>query len=79
IRMAKETGRIVTVDNHNIIGGLGSAVAEVLCEKCPTRLRRIGIRDVFGRSGTNDEMKKYFGITSDDIARQIEDFVRSRA
>jgi len=79
VRLAEETGRIITVDNHNIIGGLGSAVAEVLCEKRPTRLRRIGIRDVFGKSGTNDEMKKYFGISADDIARQIEDFVRSKA
>jgi transketolase len=78
VGLAGRTGRIVTVDNHNIIGGLGSAVAEVLCERRPTPMRRIGIRDVFGKSGTNDEMKKYFGITAEDIARQIEEFVRNR-
>jgi transketolase len=79
VKLAQETGRIVTVDNHNIIGGLGSAVAEVLSEQRPTWLKRIGVRDVFGKSGTNDEMKKYFGIAADDIARQIEEFVRGKA
>jgi transketolase len=79
IKTATDCGKIVTVDNHNIIGGLGSAVAEVLSEKRPTLLKRIGVRDIFGKSGTNDEMKKYFGISADDIARQIEEFLRGKA
>ncbi len=75
IKAAEQTGKIVTVDNHNIIGGLGSAVAEVLCENHPVPLRRIGIRDVFGKSGTNDAMKKKFGLTSADIQKQVLDFL----
>ncbi len=74
IKAARETEFIVTVDNHNIYGGMGSAVAEVVCETVPTRVKRIGVRDVFGRSGSDDEMKKKFGLRSQDIAQQIIDF-----
>jgi len=74
IKAAQETGKIVTVENHNIIGGLGSAVAEVLSEKYPVKLKRIGMRDVFGKSGTNEEMKKKFGLRAEDIAQEVIDF-----
>ncbi len=74
IKAAKETEFIVTVDNHNIYGGMGSAVTEVVCESVPARVKRIGVRDVFGRSGSDDEMKKYFGLRSQDIADQIWEF-----
>jgi len=77
IKAAKDTGRIVTVENHNIIGGLGSTVAEVLSEKYPVKLKRIGIRDVFGKSGTNEEMKKKFGLDDFGIFMQIYDFLKS--
>ena len=77
VKAAQEIGKIVTVENHNIIGGLGSAVAEVLTEKCPVRLKRIGIRDVFGKSGTNEEMKKKFGLRAEDITREIMNFVKN--
>lgn len=77
IKAAQETGKIVTIENHNIIGGLGSAVAEVLSEKYPVKLKRIGIRDVFGKSGTNEEMKKKFGLRAEDIAREIMDFINN--
>lgn len=77
IKAAKETGKIVTVENHNIIGGLGSAVAEVLSEKYPVKLKRIGIRDVFGKSGTNEEMKKKFGLRAEDIAGKIMNFINN--
>lgn len=77
IKAAKETGKIVTVENHNIIGGLGSAVAEVLSEKYPVKLKRIGIRDVFGKSGTNEEMKKKFGLRAEDIAYEITNFINN--
>ncbi len=76
VQAAQETGRIVTVDNHNIIGGLGSAVAEVLSEECPVKLKRIGVRDTFGRSGTNEEMLKWFGLRTEDIAAQVLEFLR---
>jgi transketolase len=74
IKAARETKFIVTVDNHNIYGGMGSAVTEVVCESAPARVKRIGVRDVFGRSGSDDEMKKYFGLRSIDIADQIIEF-----
>ncbi len=77
IKAAQETSKIVTVENHNIIGGLGSAVAEVLSEKYPVKLKRIGIRDVFGKSGTNEEMKKKFGLRTEDIAEKVKVFVRN--
>jgi len=77
IKAAEETGRIVTVENHNIIGGLGSAVAEVISEKFPVKLKRIGVRDVFGKSSTNEEMKEKFGLTAEDIAKEVSIFLGS--
>jgi len=59
------------VDNHNIFGGLGSAVAEVVCEKMPVKVRRMGVRDVFGKSGTNEEMQKRFGLRAEDIEKEV--------
>jgi transketolase len=73
---ARETGRIVTVDNHNIYGGLGSAVAEVVAEEAPARLKRIGVRDIFGKSGTNEQMMKRFGLRAEDIERDVLEFLK---
>jgi transketolase len=75
LQAARETNCIVTVDNHNIIGGLGSAVAEYLSEVHPTRVKRIGVRDVFGRSGSNAEMKRKFGVSAEAITGQILDYL----
>ena len=75
IKAAKETGRLITVDNHNIYGGMGSAVTEVVCEMYPVPVKRIGIRDMFGRSGSDDAMKKKFGIRAEDITAQILEFI----
>jgi len=77
LQAARETGRIVTVDNHNIYGGLGSAVAEVLAEQHPTRMRRVGIRDRFGASGTNEQMLARYGLRAQDIEREVRDFLAS--
>ena len=66
-KAAEETGRILTIDNHNIYGGMGSAVCEVVAEKKPVPVRRMGVRDVFGKSGSNDAMKAHFGLRSEDI------------
>lgn len=71
IRAAKETKKIVTIEDHNIIGGLGSSVCEVLAENYPTKVIRMGINDVFGKSGTAEELMKYFKITAEDIIKQI--------
>jgi transketolase len=77
IKAATETDCIITVDNHNIYGGMGSAVAEVVSERRPTRVKRIGVRDVFGRSGSDEAMKKKFGLRAEDIFQQIVDYMDS--
>lgn len=65
---AMETGAIVTAENHNIVGGLGSAVAELLADCFPAPVERVGAKDVFGEVGPSDYLKQRFGITADDIA-----------
>ena len=67
IKSAKETKKIVTIEDHSIIGGLGSSVCEVLSENYPTKVTRIGMQDEFGRSGSGEELLKYFGICSEKI------------
>ncbi len=64
VKAARETGAVVTAENHNIIGALGSAVAEALCENCPVPLERIGVRDHFGEVGKAPELMEEFGITA---------------
>ncbi len=66
-KAALETGAIVTCEEHNVIGGLGSAVAEVLCENAPAVLQRIGTQDVFGRSGKPNELFEIYGLTAEAI------------
>ncbi len=67
-RAARETGAIVTAEEHNIIGGLGSAVAEVLSETCPVPLRRVGMQDTYGHSGTVPALLEAYGLTPAAIA-----------
>ena len=69
VKAAEETGALVTAEEHSIIGGLGSAVSEVVGEMCPVPVERIGVRDVFGQSGTPDELMKVYSLTADDIVR----------
>ena len=71
IKCAKETKKLISVEDHNIIGGLGSSICEVLCEKCPTNLTRLGIKDTFGKSGKAEELMKYFGIDKDSIIEAV--------
>ena len=68
---AVKTGAIVTVENHNIIGGLGSAVAEVLAENIPTPMERVGVQDEFGEVGLQDYLKNRFGLTSEEICKKV--------
>ena len=72
LKAARETGGIVTVDNHSIYGGVGSAVCELVAEEYPVKVKRVGVRDVFGKSGSNEAMKEKFGLRSIDIAREAE-------
>ena len=67
VRAAKETGAIITVENHSVIGGLGSAVAEVLAEQCPCKMHRLGIQDRFGEVGDRAYLRKCMGIDTTDI------------
>ena len=67
IKCAKETKKLISIEDHNIIGGLGSAIAEVLVEEWPTKLIRLGVKDTFGKSGKAEELMKYFKITYNDI------------
>ena len=65
---AQQTGAIVTAENHNIIGGLGSAVCEALAGTCPVPVECVGVHDRFGEVGPIDYLKKTFGLTAEDIA-----------
>ena len=76
IKSAKKTGRVITVEEHNIIGGLGEAVCACLSENCPTPVKRIGINDEFGHSGPAVELLKQFGLSAEHIAQVAQDFVK---
>lgn len=71
VKAAKETKHIITIEDHNVIGGLGSAVCEVLAESYPTQVTRMGIHDTFGKSGKAEELMKAFHITAEDIMKEI--------
>ena len=71
VKTAKKTGRVFTVEEHSIIGGLGAAVSEVLSEKQPTKVTRIGVNDVFGESGPAKELLHKYGLDAEGIANRI--------
>ena len=75
IRSASKTGKVVTAEEHNVIGGLGGAVAECLSEKCPTRMLRIGVRDRFGESGPAGELLHKYQLDAEGLYQQIKAFV----
>ena len=75
IKSAKETKAIVTAEEHSIIGGLGSAVSEVLAEECPTILKRVGIKDVFGESGNPNDLLEKYGLTYKDIINSVKEVI----
>lgn len=72
IALAKETKAIVTVEEHQVIGGMGSAVAEVLAQNCPVPVEFIGVRDKFGQSGTPDELVEHYGMGKDSIKEAVK-------
>ena len=75
VAAAKETGKVVTVEEHSVIGGLGSAVAEVLAEKAPTKMMRIGVNDTFGESGPAVALIKKYGLDAESIYKKVKEFV----
>ncbi len=76
IKAAKETNCIITVENHSIIGGLGSAVAEILSENYPTLMKRIGINDAFGESGALDDLFTKYDLTSENIVKEAKKLIK---
>lgn len=72
IEQAKKTRFVITVENHSIIGGLGSAVCELLAEYYPTPVHRLGVNDTFGQSGQWQELLEYYGLTADKLAQSIK-------
>ena len=75
---AAETGAIVTAEEHNIIGGLGSAVSEVVCERCPVPVLRVGVEDCFGRSGKVPALLEMYGLTPAHIAEKAKAAVKMK-
>lgn len=78
LRAAKETGAVVSVEDHNVKGGLGSAIAELLAENYPVKMKMIGINDVFGGSGKVDELYAKFGLSAEQIVKSVKEFVKSK-
>ena len=76
VAAAKETGKVVTVEEHSVIGGLGSAVCDVLAEKAPTKVLKIGVNDTFGESGPALELIKKYGLDADSIYEKVKAFVK---
>ena len=73
IKCAKETKKLVSVEDHSVIGGLGSAISEVLTDKYPKKIVRMGIEDTFGKSGRAEDLMKYYGIDSNSIIEEMDE------
>lgn len=73
VQAARETGVLVTAEEHNIIGGLGSAVTEVICETCPVPVVRVGVNDTFGKSGPALELLKVFGLCAENLVAKVKE------
>ena len=73
IKCAKETKKLVSVEDHSVIGGLGSAISEVLTDKYPKKIVRMGIEDTFGKSGRAEDLMKYYGIDSNSIVEEMDE------
>lgn len=78
VRCAKETGAVVTVEEHSILGGLGGAVAEVIVENLPIPMARVGTKDVFGESGKPEELLVKYGLTSQEVISAVRNVLRRK-
>ena len=72
LKCAKECDRLISIEDHNVIGGLGTAISEVLIENYPKTITKMGIKDTFGKSGKAEELMKEFGISAEDIVKEIK-------
>lgn len=77
LKAARETGKLVTVEEHSVIGGLGSAVCDAVCRSCPVPVKKIGIQDVFGESGPAKELIRKYRLDEDGIYQQVLEFVNA--
>jgi transketolase len=75
IRTARETGAVISIEEHSIFGGLGGAIAEILAEYCPTPMKIIGVRDIFGESGEYEELLKKFGLTTMNLVTSAREII----
>ena len=75
IEVAEQIGKIVTVEEHSVIGGLGSAVCDVVAEKAPAKVMKIGVNDVFGESGPAAQLIKKYGLDGESIYEKVKAFV----
>ena len=73
VKCAKETKKLISVEDHSVIGGIGTAIADVLVQKYPAKLTKIGVKDTFGKSGKADELVKYFGLDSESIIKVVKE------
>ena len=76
INSAKKTNKVITIENHSIIGGLGSSVCEVLSENYPVKVKRIGINDEFGQSGKAKELMAYYGLNAEKLTERITEYIK---
>lgn len=72
VKCAKETKKLISIEEHSVIGGLGTAISEILTEKCPAKLVRMGMKDCFGKSGSAGELLKYYGLTAKEIIEEVK-------
>lgn len=75
LKAAKECGKLVTVEEHSVIGGLGDAVCSTVSESCPVPVKKIGVNDVFGQSGPAKKLLKMYGLCAENIVKQVQDFM----
>jgi len=78
VRVAKQTKAVVTAEEHNIIGGLGGAIAEVLGERLPTPMVRVGLKDTFGESGRPQELLEKYGLTKGDLIKAVHEVLAKK-
>jgi transketolase len=78
LKAARETGAIVTAEEHSVVGGLGGAVCEVLAEGCPVPVERVGMRDVFGQSGPAAKLLEHYGLTADKLVESAERILKRK-
>lgn len=78
ITAARETGAIVTAEEHQVMGGFGSAIAEAVCQNCPVPMKMIGIRDSFGQSGDPNELMREYGLTSEFIVKAVKEVIEKK-